>query len=59
MGNSGFLTSAFSIIAHEFPETVATMFAVMETFFGLGLIVGPSVGGALYELNGYYLPFVR
>jgi hypothetical protein len=26
------------------------MFASMETCFGLGLIVGPSVGGALYQV---------
>lgn len=30
----------------------------METFFGLGLIVGPMVGGGLYSVGGYYLPFV-
>ena len=30
----------------------------METFFGLGLIVGPMVGGALYTIGGYFLPFV-
>lgn len=29
----------------------------METFFGLGLIVGPTVGGALFQLGGYTLPF--
>ena len=33
------------------------MFASMETCFGLGLIVGPSVGGALYQAGGYILPF--
>lgn len=33
-------------------------FACLETFFGLGLIVGPTVGGALYAVDGYYLPFV-
>lgn len=32
--------------------------ASLETFFGLGLIAGPTVGGALYSLGGYYLPFV-
>ncbi|TRY62520.1 hypothetical protein TCAL_12376 [Tigriopus californicus] len=58
VGNSMFLCAAFTITAKEFPENVATMFACMETFFGVGLIVGPSVGGALYELGGYYLPFV-
>lgn len=29
----------------------------METFFGFGLIVGPTVGGALFQLGGYTLPF--
>ena len=46
------LPGSFSVIAKEFPDRVATMFACLETFFGLGLIVGPSVGGALYEAGG-------
>ena len=58
VGNSGFLTASFSIIAQEFPDRVATMFASLETFFGIGLIVGPSVGGALFQVGGYTLPFV-
>ncbi|XP_045590439.1 MFS-type transporter SLC18B1 [Procambarus clarkii] len=58
MGNAAFVTSAFSIIAKEFPKNVGSAFATMETFFGLGLIIGPTVGGALYELGGYTLPFV-
>ena len=41
VGNSGFLTASFSIIAKEFPDSVATMFACLETFFGMGLIAGP------------------
>ncbi len=57
VGNSGFLTASFSIIAKEFPDRVATMFATLETFFGIGLIVGPTVGGALYQAGGYSLPF--
>ena len=57
VGNSGFLTASFSIIAKEFPDQVATMFACLETFFGIGLIVGPTVGGALYSFGGYTLPF--
>ncbi|XP_071440047.1 MFS-type transporter SLC18B1-like [Hetaerina americana] len=57
MGNAAFLTASFAIIAKEFPENVATTFASLETFFGLGLIVGPTVGGALYEIGGYTTPF--
>ena len=51
MGNAAFLTASFAIIAKEFPDNVATTFASLETFFGLGLIVGPTVGGALYQVN--------
>lgn len=58
MGNAAFLTASFAIIAKEFPNNVATTFASLETFFGLGLIVGPMIGGALYSIGGYYLPFV-
>ena len=39
------------MIAKEFPDNVATMFAILETFFGLGMIMGPTVGGALYEVK--------
>ena len=51
IGNAAFLTASFAIIAKEFPDNVATTFASLETFFGLGLIVGPTVGGALYQVN--------
>ncbi|XP_041974149.1 MFS-type transporter SLC18B1-like isoform X2 [Aricia agestis] len=57
LGNAAFLTASFAIIAKEFPNNVATMFASLETFFGLGLIVGPMLGGVLYSWGGYSLPF--
>ena len=44
IGNACFLTASFSIIAQEFPDRVSTMFACLETCFGIGLIAGPSVG---------------
>lgn len=58
IGNAAFLTASFAIIAKEFPDNVSVTFASLETFFGLGLIVGPMVGGFLYQLGGYFLPFV-
>jgi MFS family permease len=30
----------------------------METMFGVGLMIGPFLGSVLYELGGFYLPFV-
>jgi len=58
MGNSAFLTSSFSLVAERFPNTVATVFALVEMFFGMGLILGPTLGGTLYEFGGYTMPFV-
>lgn len=57
MGNAAFLTASFALIAKEFPDSVSVTFASLETFFGLGLIAGPMVGGSLYQLGGYFLPF--
>lgn len=56
-GTSAFLTGSFSAVAREFPTSVASMFALIELFFGMGEIVGPLFGGALYQLGGYMLPF--
>ncbi|CAL8142745.1 unnamed protein product [Orchesella dallaii] len=58
IGDAAFVVASFSIIAAEFPDSVATTFAMMETFYGLGMICGPVLGGALYEAGGFTLPFV-
>ncbi|XP_057364679.1 MFS-type transporter SLC18B1-like [Daphnia carinata] len=57
LGSAAFLTAAFAIVAAEFPNSIATTFACLETFFGLGLIVGPTLGGFLFQVGGYMLPF--
>jgi len=56
-GYSSFLASSFTLIAQLFPHSVATVFALVEMSFGVGMIVGPTVGGALYQCGGYTLPF--
>jgi len=57
LGNAAFLTACFTTVAAEFPASIATTFACLETFFGLGLIVGPTLGGLLFQIGGYILPF--
>ncbi|ODM97424.1 MFS-type transporter SLC18B1 [Orchesella cincta] len=57
IGSTAFVTAAFTIIAGEFPDSVATTFASLETLYGVGLIIGPSLGGALYEVGGFTAPF--
>ncbi|XP_055955029.1 MFS-type transporter SLC18B1-like [Patella vulgata] len=57
LGCSAYLTASAAIIAREFPHHVTTVFGTLETFTGIGLMVGPPIGGALYEAGGYGLPF--
>ena len=35
----------------------STILSVIETSFGVGMMVGPSFGGLLYDLRGFDLPF--
>lgn len=57
-GSAFVKTSIYTIIAVEFHERVATIYSGLETFLGLGLIAGPTLGGALYDLGGFELPFI-
>ena len=39
-GNAAFLTASFSLVAEYFQQSVATMFALVEMAFGVGMILG-------------------
>ncbi|KAK0404167.1 hypothetical protein QR680_017320 [Steinernema hermaphroditum] len=57
VGDAAFVTSSFAISAKAFPGRIATIVGIMETFAGLGYMLGPVVGGVLYEYGGFQLPF--
>jgi MFS family permease len=57
LGATAFATSSYSFIAACFPDRTGTMFSVMETCFGVGVITGPVLGGALYGVGGFLVPF--
>ena len=57
-GYAGVVTSSYSFVSKIFPNTASTMYGVLETFFGLGMVLGPFFGGLLYEYGGFTLPFV-
>ncbi|CAG0924637.1 unnamed protein product, partial [Notodromas monacha] len=63
LGAAAFSTASFTYVAHGFPESLGAMMGTLETFSGLGLTLGPVIGGGLYTvsvstpLGGYKLPF--
>lgn len=58
VGAASFTTPSYTATAEEFPNDQATILSLLETSFGLGLICGPTLGGWLYTLGGYVLPFL-
>ncbi|CAH1774758.1 unnamed protein product [Owenia fusiformis] len=58
LGTSAYATASFAIMAYTFPDRVSTMFGIIEVFGGLGMMIGPVIGGALFQAGGFKLPFV-
>ncbi|XP_016060450.1 PREDICTED: MFS-type transporter SLC18B1 isoform X2 [Miniopterus natalensis] len=52
------ITASFSILTKTFPNNVATALGSLEIFSGLGLVLGPPLGGLLYQSFGYEVPFI-
>ncbi|NXS08226.1 S18B1 protein, partial [Neodrepanis coruscans] len=52
------ITASFSILAKAFPSNIATVLGSLEIFSGLGLVLGPPLGGFLYQSFGYEVPFI-
>ncbi|KAL8186536.1 UNVERIFIED_CONTAM: hypothetical protein K2H54_073584 [Gekko kuhli] len=58
VGFSAAMTASFSILAKTFPNNIATVLGSLEIFTGLGLVLGPPIGGFLYQTFGYEIPFI-
>lgn len=57
IGATAFSTATYTILMEEFPDNIGTAFSIVETSVGLGLSLGPAIGGFLYSFGGYGLPF--
>ncbi|NXJ77746.1 S18B1 protein, partial [Trogon melanurus] len=58
VGFAAAMTASFSILAKAFPNNIATVLGSLEIFTGLGLVLGPPLGGFLYQSFGYEIPFI-
>ncbi|KAF6035613.1 SLC18B1 [Bugula neritina] len=56
-GAAMMITAAFSIMAATFPHDIGKAIGILETFYGIGLVLGPAIGGGLYSIGGFLLPF--
>ncbi|XP_040583649.1 MFS-type transporter SLC18B1 isoform X1 [Lepeophtheirus salmonis] len=58
-GEAAFFSSIYPLAAQAVDvSSRSIVLSVMETMFGIGLMIGPLIGGLLYELGGFCLPFV-
>lgn len=59
-GVSGFGASmglSYAIVGYFFPNKIASVVALLEVCTGIGLMTGPVLGGFLYQIGGFRLPF--
>lgn len=52
------MTSADAILSSDYPGEITKMMGIMEGFCGMGLIIGPVLGAALYISGGVFLSFM-
>jgi len=59
IGESAYFSALYPLVAQDAPTGLkSSVLSIMETAFGLGLMLGPVLGGVFYELKGFYFPFV-
>lgn len=57
VGAAAFTTASCTYVFSMFPDDIGTVFGLIETCIGIGMSLGPAIGGSLYSLGGYGLPF--
>lgn len=57
LGASAYSTASYVFVVNTFPTNIGTVIGILETFVGLGMSTGPAIGGVLYLLGGFALPF--
>ncbi|CAB3369675.1 Hypothetical predicted protein [Cloeon dipterum] len=57
LGAAAYSTASYTFVADIFPDNIGSVMGILETFVGLGMSVGPALGGVLYSVGGFGLPF--
>ena len=51
-------TATISILCYLYPNHASISFGMLELASGVGLMIGPTLGGFLYHVGGFKLPFI-
>lgn len=57
VGASAYSTASFVFVVEIFPDNISAVLGILETAMGLGMSAGPAIGGMLYTIGGFGLPF--
>jgi len=57
-GNAFVITATFTYAAGAFDSSVGTVFSLTRIAMNFAQLLGPMVGGAIYQAGGFYLPFL-
>ncbi|XP_022912884.1 MFS-type transporter SLC18B1-like [Onthophagus taurus] len=57
LGASAYSTAGYVLVINIFPKNGGVVRGILETFVGLGMSVGPAMGGLLFAIGGFGLPF--
>ena len=52
------MVSFSAVFIKLYPDKVSTITSWNQTAFGVGYCFGPALGGFLYDLGGFHLPFI-
>ena len=52
------MTTFTAIFITLYPDKVGAIYSWSSTLNGVGYCIGPAVGGFLYDIGGFYLPFL-
>uniref|UniRef100_H2YAZ6 Major facilitator superfamily (MFS) profile domain-containing protein n=1 Tax=Ciona savignyi TaxID=51511 RepID=H2YAZ6_CIOSA len=58
LGCAAYFTGSSVIIAREWRDNITFAMGLSEIFTGIGMICGPLLGGLVYEVGGFQLPFI-
>eukprot|EP00794_Sanderia_malayensis_P011822 gene11822-13046_t len=58
LGATATSTASLTLLVQHFHENISPAMGVMETFGGFGMMAGAPIGGFLYALGGFKLPFL-